>query len=103
MNWKLTMVLLTLAVFSAYSLVAMMQVGYLGIWLAGLSGWGEGQVLMDLVVACGLIMVWMVADAKKHGLNPWPFVLVTVTAGSFGPLLYLVWRLSRKPVADLTT
>jgi len=48
-------------------------------------------------------MVWMVADAKKHGLNPWPFVLVTVTAGSFGPLLYLVWRLSRKPVADLTT
>jgi len=38
MNWKLTMVLLTLAVFSAYSVVAMMQVGYLGIWLAGLSG-----------------------------------------------------------------
>lgn len=81
----------------------MSQVGYLGIWLAGLSGWGEGQVLMDLVIACVLIMVWMVADARKQELSPWPFVVLTLLAGSFGPLFYLVWRLSRKPVAGVTT
>mgnify|MGYP007064211512 CR=1 FL=1 len=79
-------------------------VGGRGGWeVGGLGGGVEGEVLMELGGACGLIMVWMVADAKKHGLNPWPFVLLTLTAGSFGPLFYLVWRLSRKPVADLTT
>jgi hypothetical protein len=34
----------------------------------------------------------MVRDARERGLNPWPFVILTVLAGSFGPLLYLVLR-----------
>ena len=34
----------------------------------------------------------MVGDAKQRGVNPWPFVLVTLVAGSFGPLSYLLLR-----------
>ena len=34
----------------------------------------------------------MVADARQRGINAWPFVLITLVAGSFGPLFYLVLR-----------
>jgi hypothetical protein len=33
-----------------------------------------------------------VADGRARGINPWPFVVITVVAGSFGPLFYLVAR-----------
>ena len=33
-------------------------------------------------------MVWMWKDAQATGRNVWPFVGITVFAGSFGPLLY---------------
>jgi hypothetical protein len=43
----------------------------------------------------------MVADARTRGLNAWPFVAITLVAGSFGPLFYLVMRelkaAARKP------
>jgi len=82
--------MLILAAFGAYSSYAMLQVGYLGIWQAGFASAGSLQVLLDLVIACLLISSWMVIDARRNGRNPWPFVLVTLAAGSFGPLLYLL-------------
>ena len=47
------------------------------------------QVLVDLIIACLLFLVWMFRDAKIHGRNPWPWVALTLVAGSYGPLLYL--------------
>jgi hypothetical protein len=94
--------LAALAAFGAYSLYAMWQVGYLGIWQAGLAGPGALQILLDLVIACVLISGWMIGDARGRGLVAWPFVLVTLTAGSFGPLLYLLYReraAARQPAA----
>lgn len=81
---------LILAAFGAYSAWAMLQVGYLGIWQAGLAGPGALQVLLDLVVACLLISAWIVADARRNGRNAWPYVALTLAAGSFGPLAYLL-------------
>lgn len=101
MNMKIVMTLALLGAFGAFSLLALSQVGYKGIWLGGLSGWGQAQILVDLVVACLLLMVWMVVDARRLGLNPWPFVVITLLAGSFGPLLYLLLRLLKKPEAVL--
>lgn len=77
--------------FGAYSGWAMWQVGYFGIWQAGLNGPGETQILLDLVVACLLICSWMVQDARSRGRNAWPYVAVTLAAGSFGPLAYLLF------------
>ena len=81
-----------LVAFGAYSMWVMVQVGYMGIWNGALANPGSAQVLADLVVACLLICVWMVKDARERGANAWPFVLVTLAAGSFGPLLYLLLR-----------
>lgn len=56
------------------------------------------QVWIDLVIAMVLFLIWMFPDAKKHGRNPWPWVVITLTIGSFGPLIYLAtWK---APVAE---
>lgn len=102
MNIKTLLLILVLAVFAAISLYAMLQVGYLGIWQSGLVSWGAFQILVDLVIACGLICIWMVLDARQRGTNPWPYVAITVFSGSFGPLLYLLMR-ARQPRADSLT
>jgi hypothetical protein len=48
--------------------------------------------LADLVIVCLLACLWMNHDAPRQGLPVWPFVLITLVAGSFGPLLYLTAR-----------
>ena len=76
--------------FAAYTLYAMSQVGLSGIYFGGFANAGTLQVLLDLVIVCFLISCWMVMDARANGRNPWPYVLITLVAGSFGPLLYLL-------------
>jgi hypothetical protein len=71
---------------------AMQEVGYWGIVEPLFRSWGQGQVLADLVIACVLACIWMFRDAPTRGLSAWPFVVVTLAAGSFGPLLYLLVR-----------
>lgn len=92
MNWKIGILVLVLLDFAALSGWAIYEVGYLGIFAAGLAGPGAMQVLADLVIACALACVWMITDARSQGMNPWPYVLITLVAGSFGPLLYLLRR-----------
>lgn len=87
-----TILILVLLGFGALSAAAAWQHGYWGIFehqfvnLAGL------QVLADLGVALGLAMVWMWQDARSTGRNPLPWIVLTLAAGSFGPLLYLLTR-----------
>ena len=79
--------LIPFCVLTAY---AVQQVGYWGIveyHFPSPAGW---QVITDLVIAIVLIMFWMVKDARKHGRNVIPYLLVCVFLGSIGPLLYLV-------------
>lgn len=73
--------------FSALSAWAIYKVGYIAIFTSHMHPAGF-QVLADLVIACTLLMVWMWKDAQATGRNVWPFVGITVFAGSFGPLLY---------------
>ena len=85
-----TLCLAILVPFTALSLYAMMQVGYIGIFdyhRHSPAGW---QVFTDLVIGMLLILIWMTRDAKRRGRNVWPYVALTVAAGSFGPLLYLL-------------
>jgi hypothetical protein len=89
---RMMLILLILVAFGAYSLYVMWQYGYLGIWQAGVANAAALQILLDLVIACLLISGWMLADARAKGLKAWPFVAITLAAGSFGPLLYLFYR-----------
>jgi hypothetical protein len=81
---------LILVLFGALSAVAMWQHGYWGIIAPHFKSFGAGQVLADLVIAVSLAMVWMWHDAKATGRNVWPWIALSVVAGSFGPLLYLL-------------
>lgn len=77
--------------FSLLSVYAVSKVGYWGIveyHLHSPAGW---QVIVDLVIACVLVLTWLIPEAKRNGKNPWPWVVLTVFTGSFGPLLYLVF------------
>lgn len=85
-----TVLTMILVLFSALSAVALWQHGYWGIIAPHFKSFGAGQVLADLVIAVSLAMVWMWHDAKITGRNVWPWLALSVVAGSFGPLLYLV-------------
>ncbi|MAZ88607.1 MAG: hypothetical protein CL693_13285 [Cellvibrionaceae bacterium] len=81
--------ILALIPFTLFTLYVVAEVGYVEIFTfqqQGIAGW---QVMADLVVALLLVLFWMVPDARKKGRNPWPWVALTLTAGSIGPLLYL--------------
>lgn len=81
-----------LIMFSLFSTWVMWQIGYSGIWLAGIDNPGSLQILLDLVIACSLICTWIYKDAKDRGSNPYPWMIGTVFAGSLVPLLYLIFR-----------
>ena len=85
-----TVLILVLAAFGALSLYAMWEVGLLGIWQAGMASVGAWQVLLDLIVMSFIALGFIVRDAKQTGRTVWPFAVLTITAGSFGPLLYLL-------------
>ena len=96
MNRK-TISIILLVPFLALTAYAVMDVGYIGIidfQMQGPAGW---QVLVDLVIACILVLTWLIPDAKKAGRNPWPWVAMTVFLGSVGPLVYLATSKGKQP------
>lgn len=92
MNRSLALVLLAFLTldFAVLTGYALMEHGYIGLFeyqFGSLAGW---QVLVDLVIVCLLAMIWMIADARRTGRTVWPYLLLTLCGGSFGPLLYLI-------------
>ncbi len=88
------LIIITLVLFGALTVPALVQHGYFGIFALHLQTFGGAQVLADLVIALTLVLVWMWHDAKATGRNVWPWIVATLALGSFGPLVYL---LTRKP------
>jgi Terpene cyclase DEP1 len=84
--------LVVCAAFAGLTGLALWHHGYWGILEPHFKSFGAAQVLADLAIALGLFLVWMWRDARQTGRNPWPWLLVTLVAGSFGPLLYLLTR-----------
>ena len=50
------------------------------------------QLAVDLVLAIGFAMAWMWRDARRRGVNPMPWMILTALTGSIGWLAYLVVR-----------
>ncbi len=89
-----------LLAFSTLSAVALWHHGYWGIIEPHFQSFGGAQVFADLVIALSLFMIWMWRDARATGRNPWPWLVLTLAAGSIGPLLYLLGRqVSTRPAA----
>jgi hypothetical protein len=76
--------------FSAFTLFVVIQQGVISVFENQFKTAGGIQVFLDLVIMCSLFSVWMYRDtkAKKRRFTPW-FIL-TLLAGSIGPLLYLI-------------
>ena len=80
------------------SFIALGAVTAAALWMEGLAGilgaithsYGSMQIFTDLVIALTLVMVWMWRDAKNTGRNIWPWIVITLVVGSFGPLLYFI-------------
>ncbi len=92
MSLRLTLLVTVTVAFGALTSVALFEVGYLGIILPHFQSLGAAQVFFDLVIVAGLGCIWMVNDARARGRNPWPFVALTLAAGCFGLLFYLIGR-----------
>ena len=99
MSSRLLLLLVVVAAFGVLTALALLDVGYFGILAPHFKSWGEGQVLADLVILAVLSCIWMLNDAPQRGLAAWPFIAITLVAGSFGPLLYLAVRELRKSAA----
>ncbi|MGH0030881.1 MAG: DUF2834 domain-containing protein [Myxococcota bacterium] len=87
---------LVLADFVALTVYAVATQGYFAFvplaWeFATSSAWGA-QILVDFLLALAVALGFLVADARRQGLSWWPFVALTLTLGSIGPLAYLVFR-----------
>jgi uncharacterized membrane protein len=87
-----SLLLAILVPFTALTAVALWQVGLLGIFVPHFTTWGGAQVFADLVIALCFCMVWMWRDAKRTGRKAWFWVVFTLLAGSFSPLLYWLTR-----------
>lgn len=92
MSWKTIGLALVLADFSALSAWVVWEHGMLGLYALVFANTATTLLAVDLVIALSLIGVWLHDDARARGVSAVPFLLLTVLAGSVGPLLYLVLR-----------
>ncbi len=44
----------------------------------------------DILISLSLATVWMVRDARRRGVSVLPYLALTLTTGSAGPLLYVI-------------
>ncbi len=58
------------------------------------------QVTVDLVLALVVALGFVVKDAREKGVNPIPFVVLTLFSGSVGLLAYVAAHLGRKKVEN---
>lgn len=92
MSARLVLLIGVTVAFAVLSALAVIHVGYVETVAMHFQNWGLGQVFADLAILAILACIWMVGDARARGLNAWPFVAITLFAGSFGPLSYLIAR-----------
>ncbi len=82
--------------------VALARHGFWGIIEPHFRSYGAGQVFADLVIALSLNLMWIAREVRASGARFWPWLILTLATGSFGPLLYLLLR-DRKPLGAYRT
>jgi hypothetical protein len=100
MNAKVIALGTLLAVFTLFSLAALVQMGPVAFFSAHAANPATVQVFADLVIALSLVIAFIWYDAGERGLPRLPYVVATFLLGSIGPLAYLIHReLATRPAA----
>lgn len=89
---KLALPLVTLVAFTVYTALVVREHGLLGFIPVHMVGGWALQVFLDLVLALIGFLVLAFPDARRRGINIWPFVAATLLVGSIGMLAYFVRR-----------
>jgi hypothetical protein len=79
--------------FAGLSAYTVSRYGYWGFFDAAVfANLATVTASIDLVIALSLVTVWMWYDSRERGVSPLPYIVLTLTFGSVGPLLYLIRR-----------
>lgn len=82
-----------LVLFSIYTGWIVWEFGYTSVFEVSFREHPSTQVVIDLWIACGLLFFIMILDNQRSGRSfhkVAPFAIVTILAGSIGPLLYFL-------------
>jgi hypothetical protein len=82
----------TLVLFGALTAVALGHHGFRGIFQTIFQSWAGVQVFVDLAIALSWCCSGCGAMPRPMQRKVWPWIVITLVAGSFGPLLYLLTR-----------
>lgn len=82
-----------LVLFTIYTGWIAWEFGYTSVFEVSFREHPSTQAIIDLWIACGLLFFIMILDNQKSG-RPFqkvaPFAIITILAGSIGPLLYFL-------------
>ena len=81
---------LVLVAFAELNAYVVWHYGYLGFWRLMTANAATIAAMVDLTIALALVTVWMWRDARGRGIFLAPYLVLTATLGSIGPLLYLL-------------
>ncbi|RQO61825.1 hypothetical protein DBR47_06765 [Paucibacter sp. KBW04] len=86
-----TLLSVVLIAFTALTGYTLLHYGGLFAWLAFYTrdpaSW---QIFADLLITMGLLLVFVRRDAQANGRPFFPWAVVCLSLGSFGPLLYFI-------------
>lgn len=100
MTRMLALALFTLVTFGAFTVYCGVTEGPVGFVSLALSHeWGM-QMFLDVGISLAIASLWIVPDAKKHGINPWPYLGACLALGSIAALGYVVHRELKKPALE---
>ena len=99
---RLAVLVLALLLFTGYTATVVVQHGPLGFLDDHAVGGWHLQIFIDLVLSATAFLMLAVPDARRRGLSPWPYVVMTVALGSIGIFTYLVRREFAPKPAPLT-
>ena len=92
MNWVKIALALVLLDFAGLTAYVVYQHGYLGFFELAMANWATRLLSLDLVIALGIVAVWMYRDARDRGRSFAPYAVITLLFGAAGPLVYLLGR-----------
>lgn len=89
--WLFWVLLADFVGFTAFTGWVLLEYGLGWIGVA-LSNPVSTLILVDLCIALSMVLCWIWVDARRRGVSPWPYLVLTVGTGSVGTLLYLLLR-----------